>query len=144
MSSRNVRDVINGQTLVTAKTGMTVAATAALMKDNKVGAMLVLEGETLAGIFTERDALFRVVAAGVDIEKTDIAEVMTANPTTVGPDKSFDHALDLMHQGQFRHLPVVEDEKLLGMVSSLDAMGPELEQFMYTVIVNEQKRDVVI
>tara|TARA_Y100001934_G_C11777233_1_gene506479 strand:+ start:36 stop:224 length:189 start_codon:yes stop_codon:yes gene_type:complete len=58
--------VINGQTLVTAKTGMTVAATAALMKGNKVGAMLVLEGKTLAGIFTERDALFRVVAAGVD------------------------------------------------------------------------------
>ena len=98
----------------------------------------------LAGIFTERDALFRVVAAGVAIEKTDIADVMTTNPTMVGPDQSFDHALDLMHQGQFGHLPDVEGEKLLGMVSSFDAMGPELEQFMYAAIVNKQRRDVVI
>ena len=144
MSSRTIRDVIAGQQLITASVEMSVADTAKLMRDNRVGAMLILEDGKLAGIFTERDALFRVVAAEIDIDATPIAEVMTADPTTVGPDRTFDHALDLMHQGQFRHLPVVDGGELMGMVSSLDAMGPELEQFMYTVIVNEQNRDVVI
>ena len=68
---------------------------------------------------------------------------MTANPKTISADKSFTDALEIMHEGQFRHVPVVEAGRPIGMVSSRDAMGPELEQFMYAKILEEQTRDVL-
>ena len=142
MSERTIRDVIEGRDMLTAQIAMTVGDAARLMRDRLAGAMLVLDGEQLVGIFTERDALFRVVAGGLDANTTTVAEVMTAEPTAISPDKSFAAALETMHTGQFRHLPVVEGERCIGMVSSRDAMGPELEQFMYTLIIDEQNRDV--
>ncbi|MGR8921280.1 MAG: CBS domain-containing protein [Gammaproteobacteria bacterium] len=144
MSKRTIRTIIEGQQPVTADTDMTAAEAARVMRERQVGAILVLEAGRLAGIFTERDALFRIVAEGLDPTTTPIASAMTPDPTTIHPDKDFDKALEMMHSGHFRHLPVVEDGSLLGMVSSLDAMGPELEQFMYAVIVDEQKRDILL
>ena len=100
------------------------------MQQHHIGAVLITEGEHLAGIFTERDALFRVIAAGRDPAATRIAEVMTRDPLTVTPDRSFRHALHLMYEGAFRHVPVVADGRPLGMVSARDARGPDLKQFI--------------
>jgi len=100
------------------------------MKEKRIGALLVLDGARLAGIFTERDALFRVVAEGRDPEKTRLAEVMTVNPRTITADRPFGHALHLMHEGGFRHVPVVDQDRPLGVVSARDALGPELEEFV--------------
>ena len=61
----------------------------------------------------------------------------------IGPNKPFGDALEIMHEGRFRHVPVIEDGIPIGMVSSRDAMGPELEQFMYTKILEEQATDVL-
>jgi len=122
---------------------MSVTEVATLMKARGLGAILVLEDAQLKGIFTERDALFRVAAEGLDPKSTLVGEVMTANPVTITPDKPFADALDIMHEGQFRHVPVIEDGQPIGMVSSRDAMGPELEQFMYAKILEEQSRDVL-
>lgn len=143
MSDRTIRHIIQNQALVKADSHMTVAETAAEMKARQVGAIVIVDGDTLVGIFTERDALYRVAAAGLDPQATPISEVMTTEPTTVHPDKRFDDALGLMHAGKFRHVPVVEDGRVLGMVSSLDAMGPELEQFMYALITEDHNRDVL-
>lgn len=143
MTARTIRDVVEGQKLLTAQASMTVVEAARVMKERRVGAILILDGEELAGIFTERDALFRVVAEGLDPTATSVADVMTADPVTIAPDKPFATALELMHAGQFRHVPVVEGTRPIGMVSSRDAMGPELEQFMYTLIVEQQNRDVL-
>lgn len=143
MTARTIRDVVDGQSLLTAQASMSVSEAARVMKERRVGAVLILDGDELAGIFTERDALFRVVAEGLDPTSTSVADVMTADPVTIAPDKPFASALELMHAGQFRHVPVVEDGRPIGMVSSRDAMGPELEQFMYTLIVEEQNRDVL-
>ena len=74
--------------------------------------------------------LFRVVAEGRDPAGTRIAEVMTANPRTITPDRPFGHALHLMYEGGFRHVPVVDNGRPLGVVSSRDALGPELKQFV--------------
>jgi sirohydrochlorin cobaltochelatase len=62
--------------------------------------------------------------------KTRVGEVMTANPRTITPDRPFGHALHLMYEGEFRHVPVVENGRPLGMVSARDALGPDLEQFV--------------
>ncbi|MCC6710264.1 MAG: CBS domain-containing protein [Gammaproteobacteria bacterium] len=143
MSIRTVRSIIEGQALLTAAANLPVADAARLMRTQKVGAILVVDGEQLAGIFTERDALFRVVAEGRDPRTTQVGDVMTANPTTIGADKPFARAMELMHAGRFRHVPVVDNGHAIGIVSSRDAMGPELEQFMYTLIVEDQVRDVL-
>jgi CBS domain-containing protein len=107
-----------------------VCKAAKLMALKNVGAIMVVEDNRLVGIFTERDVVFRVVARGLDAQTTPLAEVMTREPLTVGPEKAFGYALVVMQENGFRHLPVVEDGKPVGMVSSRNAMDPELEEFV--------------
>src|SRR5690349_3544045 len=130
MMQRPVRSILSSQTPVTANGEMSVAQAARLMKEKRVGALLVMEEGRLAGIFTERDALFRVIAEGRDPGATQLAEVMSANPRTITPDRPFGHALHMMHEGGFRHVPVVDGGKPIGVVSARDALGPELEAFV--------------
>jgi CBS domain-containing protein len=130
MPQRPIRTIIEDQKPVTATADMSVAAASRLMKQQRIGAILVLDGNRLAGIFTERDALFRVVAEGRDPAATRLAEVMTPNPRTIAPDRPFGHALHIMYEGEFRHVPVVEDGRPLGMVSARDALGPDLREFI--------------
>jgi len=110
---------------------MTVREAAKLMKSKRYGAVLVTAGDDLLGIFTERDAIFRVIAVGLDPDTTPLADVMTKEPTTITPDKTFGHAMLMMHEGGFRHVPVVENGKLVGMVSSRNALDPDLEEFVF-------------
>jgi CBS domain-containing protein len=107
----------------------TVADTARLMQQCKIGAIMVVARGRLSGIFTERDALFRVLAQGRDPKTTAIGEVMTANPQTIPPDRPFGHALHMMYEGGFRHVPVVDVGVPIGIVSARDVLGPELEEF---------------
>lgn len=130
MPERPVREVIGNQAPVSAGADISVAAAAQLMQRHGVGALLVIEAGRLAGIFTERDALFRVLAEGLDPQRTRVAQVMTANPRTITPDRPFGHALHLMYEGRFRHVPVVENGRALGMVSARDALEPDLRQFI--------------
>ena len=130
MPDRLIREIIEDQHPVMANAEITVSAAAQLMQRYHIGAVLIMEDERLAGIFTERDALFRVIAAGRDPSATRVADVMTRDPRTISPDRPFGHALHLMFEGQFRHVPVVENGRLLGMVSARDALGPELKQFV--------------
>jgi len=140
MQNRTIRHIIEDQELLTATADMPVAEAARQMRQRHVGAIVVVKAERLVGIFTERDALFRVVAAGLDPTSTTIADVMTRNPACLDPDQPFAAALHLMHEGQFRHVPIVDNGKPVGMVSSRDALGPELEDFMYSLILNEHAR----
>jgi CBS domain-containing protein len=142
MTNRTIRDVVEGQTLLTAPGSMTVRMAASLMKERRVGAMIVVEQGQLVGLFTERDALIRVVAEGRDTTTT-LAEVMTRNLQTVSPNDAFTSALELMHRGRFRHVPVVENGRPIGMVSVRDAMGPELESFVYEMLRQEQVSEVL-
>ena len=139
MPSRSVRDVIANQKPFTAPGNTTIAAAARLMKEHSIGALMIVEGGRLAGIFTERDALFRVLAPSRDPKKTHVADVMTTKPRTIGPDKAVGHALLMMYEGGFRHVPVVERGKPLGMISARDALGPELREFEGEL----QKRDYI-
>ena len=90
------------------------------MNEYRIGAMLVMEGEQLVGIFTERDCLTRVVGAGLDPHSTSVAQVMTKDPVCVPPQITLEEAMKIITQQRFRHLPVVENGKVLGVVSSGD------------------------
>ncbi|MEP7206539.1 MAG: CBS domain-containing protein [Casimicrobiaceae bacterium] len=125
MPIRSVRSVVSGQSPLTAAGTATVFEAATAMKQQGKGAMLVLEGTRLIGIVTERDIVFRVVALGRNARDTRLAEVMTPQPQTIHPDKPFVHALRMMHEGGFRHLPVIEDERPLGVLSARDALDDD-------------------
>ena len=130
MPQRPIRSVIAKQKVLTATAEITVTAAARLMKKKSVGAVMVVKDNgRLAGIFTERDALFRVLAEGRDPKTTRLSDVMTAQPQTITPEKPFGHALLMMYESGFRHVPVVEDGKPVGMVSARDVLGPELQEF---------------
>ncbi len=130
MPQRRIRSVIAKQKVLTATAEITVTDAARLMKKKSVGAVMVVKDNgRLAGIFTERDALFRVLAEGRDPKTTRLSDVMTAQPQTITPEKPFGHALLMMYESGFRHVPVVEDGKPVGMVSARDVLGPELQEF---------------
>ncbi len=136
---RTIRSIIEDQAPVTAPVQTTVAEAARLMQRNGVGAVLVEENGRLVGIITERDALFKVMARGLDAESTCIAQVMTRDPQTIRPDQPFEDALRIMHANNFRHVPVVEYGRPIGMVSARDALGPELADFIHALL--RQSRD---
>jgi CBS domain-containing protein len=140
---RTIRDIIKNQQPITAPAAMSVRQAASVMKQRRIGAMMVVEAGVLVGIFTERDALNGVVAEGRDTQTTTLAEVMTHNPQTVSPDATFNAALELMHEGRFRHVPVVDNGVPVGMISVRDAMGSELESFVYEILRQEQVSQVL-
>ncbi len=130
MPRRMIGEVIAGRSLVTAGQDMTVRSAARLMADKRVGALLVLDGGKIAGIFTERDALNKILAAGLDPDSTPLASVMVKNPQTISADKPLAYALYMMAEGGFRHVPVVDAGGApVGMVSARDALGQDLVEF---------------
>ena len=143
MSGRTIRSIIEGQELITAPQSMPAGEAARLMKSHNVGAILVVEGDKLVGVFTERDALFRVVAEGRDANTTQLGAVMTRNPRTIEADSLFTLALQIMYEGGFRNVPVVENGRPVGLVSARDALGPELKDFVYEMLRQEQTTDVL-
>jgi CBS domain-containing protein len=108
---------------VTPDDGLT--AVAARMVQRDVGAVPVLEGERLVGIFTERD-IMRAVAGGIGTD-TVVADYMTPGPETMEPEEPIEQAAVLMIHGGFRHMPIVEGERVVGMLSIRDLMRVVLE-----------------
>jgi CBS domain-containing protein len=104
--------------LLTVEGRLPVVAVAKRMVDRNVGAVLVLDDGRLAGIMTERD-LMRAVARGLD-DDVVVGECMTANPDTIAPDDTIEHAAVLMIHGGYRHLPVVDGSDVVGVLSIRD------------------------
>jgi CBS domain-containing protein len=129
MLDEPVRKILRKRKLLTAPPGTSVAKAAQRMAARNVGAILVVEDGRLAGIITERDVVFRVVAKGLDPHSTRIGEAMTPDPVTIDAARPFGYALVIMHREGFRHLPVVEDGKPVGIVSARSALDPDLEEF---------------
>jgi CBS domain-containing protein len=111
--------------LLSVDSGETIAAVAQRMVERNLGAVLVLEGGRLVGIMTERD-LMRSVARGVHGDAL-VAEYMSRDPETIAPDDTTEHAAVLMIHGGFRHLPVVDGDEVVGMLSIRDLVRVALE-----------------
>jgi CBS domain-containing protein len=99
-----------------------------LMRDNRVRAVLVLEGDTLAGIITQGDCAIKVLLPGRDAKETAVHEVMTVNPMTVKPSDPLEACMGLMANRGFRHLPVLNGGKLVGVISVGDVVKDSARQ----------------
>ena len=126
---RKMSDIVKNQVPVTLPPDATVRDACQRMRDRRVGAVLVTEADQrLLGIFTGRDAVHRVLAEGKSAVRTKLATVMTRDPDTMPPGKSAIEALRLMEYGRYRHVPIVNDGKVVGSVSRFDFSGIELDR----------------
>jgi CBS domain-containing protein len=91
-----------------------------IMSAKKIGALIVMDGEKLIGIFTERDALNKVLAAGLEPGRTKVSVVMTKDPYSIPPTTTVGEAMELVTKRRFRHLPIVKNGKVLAVISSGD------------------------
>lgn len=140
MPYRLVGEVIEGQKCLTVSARTSVRQAAQLMKAHHVSALMVVGAtKMLLGICTERDLVFDVVAEGLDPDDTSVSFVMTANPLTITPDKPFGHALHMMYEGGFRHVPVVDGMgRPVGMTSARDALATDAVNFDADLIRREE------
>jgi CBS domain-containing protein len=111
----------------------TVMDAAKTMSDQHIGSMVVMSGDKIMGMFTERDVLNRVVAKSLDPAKTIIKDVMTSPVAYCKPSSKLSECRSVMTEKRIRHLPVVEDGKLLGMISSGDIMALEHREQQQTI-----------
>jgi CBS domain-containing protein len=126
---RKMSDIVKSQDPITLPPNTTVREACRCMRDRGVGAILVTEGDRrLVGIFTGRDAVHRVLAEGKSATRTTLAEVMTREPDTTPPGEVAIEALRLMENGRYRHLPIVDDGRVVGIVSRFDFSGMELDR----------------
>ena len=117
----------------TAAPGESVSDAVEKMHNKNVGALPIVEADSVVGMFTERDALYRVIHKKLDPDSTPVSEVMTKEPDCVSPSMSVIDAMHMVNEKRFRHLPLVEDGKLVGLVSSGD---------LNRWIVEEQKTEI--
>ena len=93
-----------------------------VMSENNIGAVLVMEEEELLGIFSERDYARKVILAGRSSKTTEVKELMTSKVYCIDPSRTIQDVMELMNDHRFRHVPVMENEKVIGVLSSGDVM----------------------
>lgn len=119
---KQIADLIRGQILTVIEPASTVRNAAERMTERNIGAVAVVEAGSLAGVFSERDIMARVVAKGLNPDDTAVSSVMTRNLVVADPHENVDAALQKMHSIGSRHLPVVDNGKLVGMISIRDLL----------------------
>jgi CBS domain-containing protein len=125
MLRRIIPDVVGRRQVVHLGAQATARQAAQLMRRHNVGAVLIIEDMALKGIITVNDMTYRVIAEGLDPDKTMLGEIMTPDPDTVSSDTTAIDALRLMQDGDYRHLPIVDGGRVLGLVSRRDFHGVE-------------------
>ena len=131
MHRKVVPDIVDQQKIEVLSASTSVRDAARNMAERHIGAVLIGQDRRLQGIFTERDVLTRVVARGLDPDTTPLEKVMTPDPDTVGPDDMAVEVLERMRASGYRHLPIVEEGEVIGIVSIRDlyaAIKRELEE----------------
>jgi len=121
---KTVRDILNvkGTTVWSVSPDTTVYDTLKLMAEKDIGAVLVLEGDRPVGIFSERDYARQVILKGKTSKETPVRDVMTTRVVFVRPQQNVEECMALMTDKRIRHLPVLEDDKLVGIVSIGDVV----------------------
>jgi CBS domain-containing protein len=113
--------------VATTRPDASVAEAAASMVEANVGSTVVMQGTFLAGILTERDVL-KAAASGTDLSVSKVSEWMTPDPQSASPDTPIDEAAQIMLMNGFRHLPVVDDHKVCGVVSLRDLFSARIRR----------------
>ncbi|MBP7468786.1 MAG: CBS domain-containing protein [Thauera sp.] len=139
MPSRPIHQVLADRSFVDVSIFTSVREVTQLMQAQHCSAALITEHGVLTGIFTERDATFRVIAAGLDPDTTAVGEVMTHNPMTLAEDKPFGHALHMMYENGIRHVAVVDAAKSpVGVVTARDALQLDAIDFGAELVRREE------
>ena len=125
--ARSIRDTMTADPR-SISPGDPIVEAARLMRDENVGSLPVSDDGRLVGMLTDRDIAVRVVAEGKSLESTTVGEVFSRNPVAARPDQDLDEALQLMAQHQVRRLPVVEDDRLVGILVQADIALEEKEK----------------
>jgi CBS domain-containing protein len=123
-----IKSVVQGREVVAVTPSTSVHAAARLMADRQIGAVAVVDDERLVGIFTERDVLVRIVAADRNPSETSIADVMSTQLCVAEAKESYETCLERMHQAHVRHLLVLDQGRLAGIVSLRDLMAVDLDE----------------
>ncbi|MBN1475885.1 CBS domain-containing protein [Candidatus Sumerlaeota bacterium] len=130
-----VRDLLDkkGSGVVAVARGDSVLRAAQIMNENRIGSVVVTEGDSVVGIFTERDILIRVVAAQRDPERVAVEEVMTSPVACCRLDTSLSECRGVITERRIRHLPVVEEGHLVGIITSGDLIAIEMAEKQRTI-----------
>jgi len=130
-----LRSVVSAQDTVTVDQQTSVADAARIMAARQIGAVPVTDGQTVVGVFTERDALTRIVAAGVDPERALVRDVMSSTLIVADIGESCEACLNRMRQEHVRHLIVLDEGRMAGIVSMRDLMAADLDEKVQTITV---------
>lgn len=125
---RPIRPLVENREVVVVDLAASVAQAARIMSERQIGALPVVDGERVAGIFTERDILSRVVAAGVDAATTPVSSVMSTSLVVADIREAHDVCMRRMQQARVRHLLVLRDGRLAGILSMRDLLALELDE----------------
>ena len=125
---RPIRPLVSGRDVVVVDIATSVVQAARIMSERQIGAVPVVEGERVAGIFTERDVMARVVAAGVNPAETPVSAVMSTSLVVADVRDTHDVCLRRMQQARVRHLLVLDDGRLAGVLSLRDLLALELDE----------------
>jgi CBS domain-containing protein len=104
-----------------------------MMSDKNVGALVVTSGEEVTGIFSERDYARNVELKGKAARELRVQDIMTSNPVTVGPEHSIEECMEIMNNHHIRHLPVLENRRLVGMITIRDAIKAVISEKEHTI-----------
>jgi CBS domain-containing protein len=144
MAERRVFEPVSQKRVVSLGPNATVREAAGVMTRANCGSVLVMEPpDALLGIVTERDLMTRVLARGVDPERTTLREIMTPNPLCVPPETLVSDAVVIMLERGFRHLPIVGNGRILGVFSVRDALPREIGTAISQAEFNEQVNDAL-
>jgi len=124
----SLRDFCRGRQLFHVAPDNSVFDAARYMTERNVGAVCVLEGDRLAGILSERDLMKRVIAVGQDPKVVRVRDVMTAKPVVVEANEDHQSCLKVMKQANIRHLPVIDGDRLIGLISLRDLLQVDLDE----------------
>ena len=139
MPHRSLASVLAGKSFISLPPETSVGEAARLMAEAAQSAVLVTREGVLAGIFTERDATFRVLATDANPKTTTLAQVMTSEVLTMTADRPFGHALHLMFENGIRHVPVVDAQGIpQGLVTARDALDLEACEFGEELVRREE------
>ena len=138
-----VRDAMNKR-VVAIKPNATVREAAKIMTKYRIGSLLVMEDEKLVGIVTELDILWKVVAEGRNPETTLVNEIMSKEVVTIKPDQTLEDAAQLMVEKKIKKLPVVEDDKVVGIITATDLISiqPKLIEALAKLLLFTEKKPI--
>lgn len=131
----SIKDILNGREVYTVQSGLSVKETANYMASKGVGLVPVMKGEKLIGVFSERDLVKRVIAKDKDLILTPVDDVMSTNLVVAMINESNESVLAKMKEAKTRHILIIENEKLVGVLSVRDLLEIDLNQCKTTVEV---------